>query len=234
MSPTATLVVVDGYDASTYGERFAEVYDDWYGDVSDIEACTRRLAALSAAHGGGPVLELGIGSGRLALPLARLGVEVHGIDASASMVERLRAKPGGESVTVTIGDMADLALADPPPFSVVFVAFNTLFNLATDADQRRCLRRVTEVLAPGGVLVVEAFVHREPRRSRRADHHRPARAPPGERDPTAALAPPLPHSRPARRPRCRCRARARSALGGVARGAVHRRERGTRVDVPSG
>jgi SAM-dependent methyltransferase len=161
MSPTATLVVVDGYDASTYGERFAEVYDDWYGDVSDIEACTKRLAALSAAHGGGPVLELGIGSGRLALPLARLGVEVHGIDASASMVERLRAKPGGESVTVTIGDMADLALADPPSFSVVFVAFNTLFNLATDADQRRCLRRVTEVLAPGGVLVVEAFVPRD-------------------------------------------------------------------------
>ena len=158
MLPTATLVPVDGYDASTYGDRFAEVYDDWYGDVTDVAACTARLAALA---GGGPVLELGVGSGRLAVPLAQLGVDVHGIDASAAMVERLRAKPGGDRVTVTIGDMSELALADPPPFSVVFVAFNTLFNLATEAEQRRCLHRVTELLAPGGFLVVEAFVPRD-------------------------------------------------------------------------
>lgn len=149
---------MDGYEVSTYGDRFAEVYDDWYGDVTDVAACTARLAALAA---GGSVLELGVGSGRLAVPLAQLGVDVHGIDASVAMVDRLRAKPGGDLVTVTIGDMCELALDDPPPFSVVFVAFNTFFNLATEAEQRRCLHRVTELLAPDGVLVVEAFVPRD-------------------------------------------------------------------------
>lgn len=152
---------MEGYDASTYGDRFAEVYDDWYGDVTDVGACTRHLASLVAARGGGPVLELGIGSGRLALPLALLGAEVHGIDASAAMLERLRAKPGGPDITLTLGDMAELGLPDPPSFSVVFVAFNTFFNLATEADQRRCLARVAELLAPDGVLVLEAFVPRD-------------------------------------------------------------------------
>jgi SAM-dependent methyltransferase len=152
---------VEGYDASTYGDRFAEVYDDWYGDVTDVAACTRHLAALAAAHGDGPVLELGVGSGRLAIPLSRLGVDVHGIDASAAMLERLCAKPGGADVTVTLGDMAELALVDPPAFSVAFVAFNTFFNLPTEDDQRRCLARVAELLAPEGLLVLEAFVPRD-------------------------------------------------------------------------
>ena len=89
---------VEGYEASTYGDRFADVYDDWYGDVTDAEACARRVAALVAERGGGAVLELGIGSGRLALPLAALGIEVHGIDASDAMLERLRAKPGGDAL----------------------------------------------------------------------------------------------------------------------------------------
>ncbi len=151
---------MEGYDASTYGDRFAEVYDDWYGDITDVDACTRHLASVAAARGG-PVLELGIGSGRLAIPLARLGVEVHGIDASAAMIERLRAKPGGGDITVTVGDMAEVALIDPPAFSVVLVAFNTFFNLATEADQRRCLERVAALLAPDGVLVLEAFVPRD-------------------------------------------------------------------------
>ncbi len=152
---------VDGYDASTYGDRFADVYDDWYGDVTDVAACTQHLAALAAAHGGGPVLELGVGSGRLAIPLAGLGVEVHGVDASAAMVDRLRAKPGGEAITVWLGDMAELDLPSPPSFSVVFVAFNTLFNLPTEAAQQRCLERVARLLAPDGVLVIEAFVPRD-------------------------------------------------------------------------
>jgi SAM-dependent methyltransferase len=149
---------VDGYDARTYGDRFADVYDDWYGEVTDAAACTSALAELVAAHGGGPVLELGIGSGRLALPLAERGIEVHGIDASTAMIERLRAKPGGPELAVTIGDMAALELLDPPAFSVVFVAFNTFFNLSTEEDQRRCLGRVAELLAPGGLFVIEAFV----------------------------------------------------------------------------
>lgn len=152
---------VEGYDASTYGERFADVYDDWYGDVADADACTAHLAALVEQTGGGPVLELGVGSGRIAVPLAARGVVVHGIDASEAMVARLRAKAGGAAVTVTVGDMAVLALDDPPPFSVVFVAFNTFFNLPSEQDQRRCLQRVADLLTPEGALVLEAFVPRD-------------------------------------------------------------------------
>lgn len=149
---------MEGYDASTYGERFADVYDDWYGDVSDVEGCCDRVAGLVAAVGGGPVLELGVGSGRLALPLAARGLEVHGIDASEAMVARLRAKPGGDAIRVTVGDMAELSLPDPPPFAVVLVAFNTFFNLPTEDEQRRCLERVAGLLAPGGRFLLEAFV----------------------------------------------------------------------------
>jgi SAM-dependent methyltransferase len=152
---------VDGYEASTYGDRFADVYDEWYATVTDVEACTSALAALVAASGGGAVLELGIGSGRLALPLAARGLEVHGIDASTAMVERLRAKDGGAAVTVTVGDMSELDLEAPQPFALVFVAFNTLFNLPTEAAQQRCLSRVAELLAPGGRFVLEAFVPRD-------------------------------------------------------------------------
>jgi SAM-dependent methyltransferase len=150
---------VEGYDASTYGDGFADVYDDWYGDVTDVDACTARVASLAR---GGPVLELGIGSGRLALPLAARGVEVHGIDASAAMLDRLRAKPGADAIHLTCGDMAELALDDPPAFAVVLAAFNTLFNLPTPDVQQRCLARAAALLADDGVLVIEAFVPAEP------------------------------------------------------------------------
>ena len=110
------------YDPATYGEGMADVYDDWYGEVGDVEAAVACLAALA---GGGPVLELGVGTGRLAVPLATTGLEVHGIDSSPSMVARLRTKLGGEHIAVTIGDMAG---AEPPgPFSLVFAAINTFF-----------------------------------------------------------------------------------------------------------
>jgi SAM-dependent methyltransferase len=150
---------VEGYDAATYGERFADVYDDWYGDVTDVAACTERLAALA---GGGSVLELGVGSGRLALPLAARGVEVHGIDASEAMLARLQAKPGGDAVRLVHGDMADLRVDDGAPFAVVFAAFNTLFNLGDADAQRRCIERVATLLAPDGLFVVEAFVPADP------------------------------------------------------------------------
>mgnify|MGYP001616282894 CR=1 FL=1 len=155
---------MEGYQPNTYGDRFADVYDDWYHDVTDAEACADRLAALCAEVGGGPVLELGIGSGRLALPLAARGVEVHGIDASAAMVERLRAKAGGGQIPVTVGDMSALELDRQPPggFAVVFVAFNTFFNLTTEGAQRTCLRRVADLLAPDGRFVLEAFVPAAP------------------------------------------------------------------------
>ncbi len=152
---------MEGYQASTYGDGFADVYDAWYGEVTDAAACTERLARLVAEGGGGPVLELGIGSGRLALPLAARGIEVHGIDASAAMLDQLRAKPGAAGIRLSEGDMADLVLDEPPSFTVVFVAFNTFFNLGSEAAQRRCLRRVAEVLAPDGLFVLEAFVPAE-------------------------------------------------------------------------
>jgi SAM-dependent methyltransferase len=104
------------------------------------------------------VLELGIGTGRLALPLAARGLEVHGIDSSDAMVQRLRAKPGGADLSVVLGDFADVATAVDGGFAVVLVAFNTLFNLATEEAQRRCFVNVAARLRPGGSFVVEAFV----------------------------------------------------------------------------
>ena len=142
-------------DASSYGEAFADVYDEWYGDVSDLEGTIDTVVAVA---GGGPVLELGIGTGRLALPLAARGIEVHGIDASPAMVARLRDKPGGGDIPVTIADFADVEPERTGPFSVVLAAYNTLFNLTTLDDQRRCFANVARRLAPGGAFVVEAFV----------------------------------------------------------------------------
>ncbi len=151
---------MEGYEASTYGDRFAGVYDRWYGDITDTDAAVAQVAAVAD---GGAVLELAVGSGRLAVPLAERGIEVVGIDASLAMLDRLRARPGGEAVTAVLGDMADLDLTpagvpDDATFALVLVAYNALFNLTTAEDQQRCLHQVWERVAPGGVLVVEAFV----------------------------------------------------------------------------
>jgi SAM-dependent methyltransferase len=150
---------VEGYGPASYGDAFADVYDEWYADVSDVDATVDALARLA---GGGPVLELGIGSGRIALPLAARGVAVWGVDASTAMVDRLRCKPGGAALPVAVGDMADVDLSSlpgaPAAFAVVVVAFNTFFNLVEDGAQLRCLERSRAVLAPGGKLVIEAFV----------------------------------------------------------------------------
>ena len=150
---------MEGYGASTYGDRFADVYDDWYQDVSDVGATVERVAALAGPRGG-RVLELGAGSGRLAVPLAGRGLDVWAVDASTAMLDRLRAKPGGDRVRAVVDDMAELeapALQDGG-FGVVLCAFNTLFNITDTAGQRRCLTRGRELLAPDGRLVVEAFV----------------------------------------------------------------------------
>jgi SAM-dependent methyltransferase len=142
---------MSAYKAETYGEHVADHYDDWYAEYD--AAMIDVLAEL--AHGG-RALELGIGTGRIALPLAARGVEVHGIDASPKMVERLRVKPGGAQVPVTFGDFADVN-ADGT-FDLVFVVFNTFFALLTQADQVRCFRNVAAHLNPGGVFALEAFV----------------------------------------------------------------------------
>ena len=143
------------YGDATYGDAFADVYDEWYGAVSDVEATVARVAAL-AAETGGPVLELGVGTGRLAIALAARGVEVHGVDASTEMVDRLRSKAASDAVQVTIGPMDGHEPAGP--FGVVFVAFNTLFNLTSAAAQQACMRSVAERLVPGGVFAVEGAV----------------------------------------------------------------------------
>jgi len=144
------MISVKNYGPDTYGERIAEVYDQLY-----LDAKPEQVELLAELAGAGPVLELGIGTGRLALPLAAR-VPVHGIDASSAMVDRLRAKSGGAQVPVSIGDFTDFELGER--FSLVFVAFNTLFALLTQHAQLSCFRAVARHLAPGGRFLVEAFV----------------------------------------------------------------------------
>jgi SAM-dependent methyltransferase len=139
-------------DPAFYGDRWASVYDDRFGGLVPAPA----IDFLAGLAGGGRVLELGIGTGRVAVPLAGRGVAVAGIDASAEMVARLRAKPGGEAVDVTIGDMAQVGV--PGPFRLVYVVFNTLFGLLSQSRQADCFRNVARVLEPGGAFVIECFV----------------------------------------------------------------------------
>ncbi|MGI9033391.1 MAG: class I SAM-dependent DNA methyltransferase [Acidimicrobiales bacterium] len=141
------------HDPTAYGSSIAHDYDALYDDVLDTEAAVGCLAELA---GGGPVLELGIGTGRLALPLAATGVPVAGVDASPAMVELLAAKPGAERVAVVVGDFASVAV--PGSFSLVVLAFNTVFALPTADAQVACFANAARHLAPGGRFVVEAWV----------------------------------------------------------------------------
>jgi SAM-dependent methyltransferase len=143
---------MEGWGPATYGDRIAAVYDSFYGETLDTESAVETLAELAS---GGPVLELAIGTGRLALPLAARGLEVHGIDASERMVAELRGKPGGEAIPVTIGDFADVPVEGS--YHLVFIAFNTLFALLSQEDQLRCFVNVARHLTDEGVFVVEAF-----------------------------------------------------------------------------
>jgi SAM-dependent methyltransferase len=152
---------MEGYDATTYGEAFADVYDEWYAAISDVDATVATLLELAGA---GPVLELAVGTGRLAVPLARAGagrrLAVSGIDASAAMLARLAARDPDRLVETVIGDMA----ADLPhgPFSLVVIAYNSLFNLTEASAQAACFAAVASRLARHGRFVVEAFVPDEP------------------------------------------------------------------------
>lgn len=153
--------MMDDYTSSSYGDAFADVYDDWYHGVSDIDATTALITELAGAAG--RVLELGVGTGRLAIPLATRGLSVTGIDASAAMLEHLRRRDPGGDVTVVLGDMVDDL--PPGPFDTVLVAYNTLFNLPSAERQAACLRAVAARLAPAGALVIEAFVPEDPPRA---------------------------------------------------------------------
>jgi SAM-dependent methyltransferase len=140
------------YDVSTYGERIAPVYDRWYaGQDTD-----RAVEFLSALAGGGDALELGIGTGRVAVPLAARGVKVHGIDASPAMIDKIRTKPGGEEIPITLGDFADVPVQGL--FDLIYVVFNTFFALTTQEAQVRCFQASAQHLRDDGVFVLENFV----------------------------------------------------------------------------
>lgn len=138
-------------DPGLFGRLWAATYDG-PGNPDPIPA----VDFLAPLADGGPVLELAVGTGRVALPLAARGIAVEGVEASPEMVAHLRAKPGGADMPVTIGDMADVPVAGP--YRLVFLVFNTLFNLVSEERQAACFRNVARVLAPGGAFVIETFV----------------------------------------------------------------------------
>ncbi len=152
------LTGVDHCDPAAYGDTFADVYDDWYADVTDAGATARTIGDLAA---GRRVLELGVGTGRLAGPLARRGVDLVGLDASAAMLQRLRGRL--RHLPAVRADMACLPFASGS-FGLVLCAYNTLFNLVAPASgpatevQARAIREAARVLVPGGVLVVETWI----------------------------------------------------------------------------
>ncbi|MBA2343536.1 MAG: class I SAM-dependent methyltransferase [Rubrobacter sp.] len=133
----------------SFGEDDAKRYDEEpRGDEDAAVAFLERLA------GGGPALELAVGTGRIALPLTARGIRVDGIDLSPAMVARLRARPGGDKMSVTIGDFADVPV--PGAYRLIYVVFNTLFNLLTQEDQVRCFENVAAHLTGDGSFVIEA------------------------------------------------------------------------------
>ena len=139
----------DGY----FGEAIAARYDETSAEMFAPEGLEPCVAFLEQQARGGRALELGIGTGRLALPLAARGVEVHGIDLSTAMVERLRAKPGGDGIGVTIGDYATASA--PGTFRLAFLCWNGIQNLTTQDAQVACFGNVARHLEPGGRFVVE-------------------------------------------------------------------------------
>ncbi|MCD4702399.1 MAG: class I SAM-dependent methyltransferase [Candidatus Aegiribacteria sp.] len=139
------------YKADTYGERIADIYDEWYSSPEEAS-----IALLSDLSHNGRALELGIGTGRIALPLKENGIDIHGIDASTSMVEKLRVKPAGKDIPVTIGDFSKVPVEGR--FDLIFVVFNTFFSLTTQETQLECLRNVARHLTAKGTFLIEAFV----------------------------------------------------------------------------
>ena len=139
-----------------FGERVAERYDDTSAEMfgpSKVEPVVDCLVELAT---GGSALELGIGTGRIALPLAQRGIRVHDIDLSEAMVAKLRAKPGASAIGVTVGDFATTSVEKR--FSVAYLVFNTIMNLTTQDEQVACFQNVAAHLEPGGCFVIEVMV----------------------------------------------------------------------------
>lgn len=146
---------MNDYTPATYGDRIAEVYDEMYPMRANVGPA---VDALSSLTGNGTALELGIGTGRIAIPLAERGIEVHGIDASEAIVARMREKPGGDSIPVTISDFSDFHLEGSTKYRLAYVVFNTLFQATSQEAQVNCFRSVAAHLADDGAFLVEAFV----------------------------------------------------------------------------
>jgi SAM-dependent methyltransferase len=139
-----------------FGERVAEHYDESEGEMFTAGAIEPAVSYLADLAGDGAALELGIGTGRIALPLSQRGVPVHGIDLSAAMVARLLAKPGGELINVTLGDFATTKVEGT--FTLAYLVFNTIMNLTSQDEQVECFRNVAAHLQPGGCFVIEVGV----------------------------------------------------------------------------
>ena len=145
---------MERYEPDTYGDRIADVYDGIHERLLDTEGTVTFLTDLALEAG--RTLELGVGTGRVAIPLAQKGIEIHGIDSSEAMLGKVREKPGGEGVQVHLGDFSEVDVDGP--FGLIFVVFNTIFALPSQDAQISCFRTVAERLAPGGAFVIEAFV----------------------------------------------------------------------------
>ena len=139
-----------------FGEDVAARYDESSSEMFDPGVVDPAVDFLAGLAGGGAALELGIGTGRIALPLAQRGIRVHGIDLSEAMVARLQAKPGAEEISVTIGDFATTKVDGT--FSLAYLVFNTINNLTTQDEQVACFANVADHLEPGGCFVIEVGV----------------------------------------------------------------------------
>lgn len=139
-----------------FGERIAERYDETASDMFDPSVVDPVVDFLAHLAFDGTALELGIGTGRIALPLAQRGIRVHGIDLSEAMVAKLRAKPGADQIGVTTGDFATTTVSGH--FSVAYLVFNTIMNLTTQDEQVACFRNVAAHLTSGGRFVIEVSV----------------------------------------------------------------------------
>ena len=142
----------DGY----FDERIAARYDETSAEMFEPAVLQPAVDLLVELAAGGRALELGIGTGRIALPLAARGVSVHGIELSNAMAAQLHAKPGGADIGVTIGDFATTTVEGS--FSLAYLVYNTIMNLTTQAEQVACFRNVAAHLEPGGCFVIEVGV----------------------------------------------------------------------------
>ena len=139
------------YTDETYGELIADVYDDWYGEVDP-----QMVEMLSRLAGGGCALELGIGTGRVAIPLASRGMKMYGIDSSPAMLKKLQTKKDSEQIQLHQGSFVNIPFEEK--FDLIFVVFSTFYGLLTQEDQISCFQNVADHLESTGLFIIEAFV----------------------------------------------------------------------------